>query len=63
MIGGGQLPDFSLSCIFNALLIGGQYKSSHFNKLILGFSKVIGKIFIKDRSVTVESITFKTCLV
>ena len=63
MIGGGQLPDFWLNCIFNAPLIGRQYKSSHFNNLILGFSKIIGKTFIKDRSVTVESITFETRLV
>ena len=60
MIGGRQLPKPSLNWICNTLLIGVQYKSSHFNKLILIFPKGIGKINIKDRSVTVDSITFET---
>ena len=37
MTDGGQLPDSSLNCNFNALLTGAQYKPSHFNKLIMSF--------------------------
>ena len=37
MTGGGQLPNSSLNCIFNALLTGAQYKPSNFNKLIMNF--------------------------